>query len=79
MGCEESEFNCSGVRVPALVLFLFYMNVSGMRPQSRLSSWSLTIPAPWVLFHVRWSFPLAKWFHHERLPPISLWGIGRLS
>ena len=30
-----------GVGGPALVLFLFYANVSGMYPQSRLSSYSL--------------------------------------
>ena len=51
------------VREPALVLFLFYVNVSGMCLRSRLSSHPLTIPAPWVLFHVRWSIPLFKWFH----------------
>ena len=28
----ESGFNCWEVRVPALVLFLFYVNISGMRP-----------------------------------------------
>ena len=28
----ESGFNCWGVRRPELVLFLFYVNVSGMHP-----------------------------------------------
>ena len=53
MGWGESGFNCWGVKGPALVLFLFYVNVSGMRPRSRLSSQPLTIPAPWVLLRVR--------------------------
>ena len=35
MGWWESGFNCWGVRGLALVLFLFYVNVSGMRPLSR--------------------------------------------
>ena len=55
MGWGESGFNCWGVNGPALVLFLFYVNVSGMRAPSRLSSRPLTIPAPWVLLRVRWS------------------------
>ena len=59
--------------------FLFYVNVSGIRPQSRLSSQPLTIPAPWVLLRVRWSIPLFKWFHPGRLPPVSLRGIQKLS
>ena len=53
----ESGFNCWRVREPALVSFLFYVNVSGMRPRSRISSQLLTIPAPWFLLHVRWSIP----------------------
>ena len=52
-----------GVKGPVLVLFLHYMNVSAMRSWSRLSSQPLTIPAPWILLHVRWSIPLVKWFH----------------
>ena len=48
---------------PALMLFLFYMNVSAIHLQFRLSSQPLTLPAPWVLLHVRWSIPLLKWFH----------------
>ena len=43
-----------GVREPALVLFLFYVNVSGMR----LSYQPLKIPAPWVFLQVGWSIPL---------------------
>ena len=45
---------------PALVLFLFYVNVSGMRPRSCLSFQLLPILAPWVLLRVRWSIPLAS-------------------
>ena len=45
-------FNYWRVWGPALVLFLFYMNVSGMSPRSRLSSQPLTIPASWVILHV---------------------------
>ena len=47
-----------GVKGPALVLFLFYLNVSGMRPRSRLSFQPLKIPAPWVLLRDRWPIPL---------------------
>ena len=47
-----------GARGPAIVLFLFYKNVSGIRPWSRLSSQPLTIPAPWVILHVGWTIPL---------------------
>ena len=39
-------------------LFLFYVNVSGISLQSHLSSQSLTIMAPWVLLHNRWSILL---------------------
>ena len=49
-----------GFKGVALVLFLFYVSVSGMRLQSRLSSQPFTIPAPWVLFRGRWSIPLFK-------------------
>ena len=58
MGRGESGFDCWGVRGPAFVLFLFYVNLSGMRPRSRLSSQPLTIPAPWVLIRVGWSILL---------------------
>ena len=44
-----------GVKGFALALVLFYVNVSGMRPRSRLSSLPLTIPAPWVIICVGWS------------------------
>ena len=63
MGWGESGFKCWGFRAPALVLFLFYVNVSGVRPLSRLSSQPLTIPPPWVLLRVKWSIPLIPWFH----------------
>ena len=52
-----------GVRRPRLVLFLIYVNVSGMRPRSRLSYQPLPIPVPWVLLRVRRSIPLLPWFH----------------
>ena len=68
MGLEESGFNCWGVKGPGLVLFLFYVNVTGMRPRSRLSTQPLRIPAPWVLLPVRCSIPLFKWFHGDCLP-----------
>ena len=48
----------------ALVLFLFFVNVSGMLLKSRLSFQPFTIPAPWVFLHVRWSIPL---FHSSTL------------
>ena len=54
---------CGRVRGSALVLFLFYVNISGMRPRSCLSSKPLTKPVPWVLLRVSWSIPLVKWFH----------------
>ena len=60
MGWGESGFNCWGVKRSALVLFLFYVKVSGgglACPQP------LTILAPWILLRVRWSIPLFKWFH----------------
>ena len=52
MGWEESGFNFCGVMGPAHVLLLFYMNVSGMCPQSHLFYKPLMIPAPWVLLHI---------------------------
>ena len=55
----------TGGRGPELVLFLLYVNVSGVRPWSRLSSQPLKIPAPWVLLRLRRSIPLFKWFHPE--------------
>ena len=61
MGLGDSGFNCwrgQGVKGSALVLFLFYVNVSGLRPRSRLSSQPLTILAPWVLLRVGRSIPL---------------------
>ena len=54
----ESGFNCWVVKGPVLVLFMFYVNVSGMHQQSRLSSQPLTIMAPWVFLRIRLSIPL---------------------
>ena len=48
-----------GVRRTELVLFLFYVSVSGKRPRSRLSSQPLTITVSWVLLRVGWSIHLA--------------------
>ena len=59
MGWGESGFTC-GVKVPALVLFLSYINVSGMHQQSRLSFQPMRILAPWILLDIRWSIPLFK-------------------
>ena len=53
-----TRFNCWEVRGPIFMLFLFYVNVSGMCPQFCLSSQPLTIPVPWVLFHIRWFITL---------------------
>ena len=61
MGWGKYGFNCWGVRSFVLVLFLFYVDVSGMRPLSVLSSKPLTIPTPWVLLHIRWSIPLGDY------------------
>ena len=38
----------------------FYVNVSGIRLRSLLSSQPLTISAPWVLLRFRWSIPLVS-------------------
>ena len=46
MGLGESGFNCWGVKGYALLLFLFHVNVSGMRPRFHLSYQLLTIPLP---------------------------------
>ena len=58
MGWGKSRFNCLGFKGPALVLFLFYVNVYGMRPWSRLSSQPLTILAPWVFLCIGCSISL---------------------
>ena len=55
-----SGSNCCLVRAPALMSFLFYMNVSGMRMRFYLSSQPLMTPAPWVLLHIGCSIP---WFN----------------
>ena len=47
-----------GVRKPILMLFLFYVNVSGMHLQSHLSSQPLTIATPWVLLCKRRPIPI---------------------
>ena len=48
---ERVTFNFWGFSGPTLVLFLFYVNVTGIRLRSRLSSNPLAIPAP----RVKWS------------------------
>ena len=54
MGWEDSGFNCWGVRGPEfMLLFSFYVNVSGMRTRSRVSFQPLPITAPRVLLRVR--------------------------
>ena len=58
----KSGFNYLGVREPALVLLLFNVNVSGMRPRSLLSSQPWKIPAPCVILQVRVPTPLVLWF-----------------
>ena len=58
MEWRKSGFNCWGIRGSVLVLFLFYMNVSGMQLWSQLSSQTLTILAPWILLRIKWSIPL---------------------
>ena len=57
MGWGESRFNCWGIRGTKLMLFLLYVNVSGMCPQSRLSSQSLKNRLPGFLLRVGWSIP----------------------
>ena len=47
-----------GLRGPALLLLLFYVNVSGMCLWSRLLSQPLTIPASCVILRIGWSIPL---------------------
>ena len=71
MGWGSLGPNVAGIWGPELVLFFFYVSVSGLR--SRLSFQPLTIPAPWVLLCVGWSITL--W------PPwvTALRGIERLS
>ena len=65
-----------GFRGPALVLFSFSVNVSGMEPRSRLPYKPLTVLAPWFLLHAGWFIPLVPaWI----TSPVSLRGIGRLS
>ena len=63
MGWGESGFNCWRIRRPTLAAFLFYVNISGMRPLSPLPSQPLTMSAPWVLLRVKWYIPQVKWFH----------------
>ena len=48
----------SWVKGLTLVLFLFYMNISRLRPRSCLSFHRSTIPTPLVPFRVGWSIPL---------------------
>ena len=58
MGWGVSRFNCWEIRGTTLVLFLFYVNVSRMRPRPRLPFQSLTILAPWVFLRNGWSISL---------------------
>ena len=48
-----------GSGCPCSLSFLFYVNVSGMRKRSCLSSQPLVAQDPYVLLRVRWSIP---WF-----------------
>ena len=41
-----SGFNCWAVNGPTVVLFLFYLNKSGIHERFRFSSQPLTIPTP---------------------------------
>ena len=80
-GVGESGFNCWRVRGPALVSFLFYVIVSGMRPWFCLSSQPLTVPVPWVLLRVGCSLLLVPswvtasrflaWNREAELKPIT--------
>ena len=62
MGWGESGFYCWTVKGPVVMSFLFYVNVSGMRPRSRLSSQPMTMPGSWVLLRARWSTPRLNGF-----------------
>ena len=52
---RKSELNSWEVKGSAIVLFLFYVNISAMLPRFRSSSQPLTMPVPWVILRVRWS------------------------
>ena len=58
MGWGSLDSIVGGVRGFRLMLFLFYINISGMCPQSCLSSQLLTILAPWVILCDWWSIPV---------------------
>ena len=61
-------YGVGGVRVGVWVQ-LFYVNISRMRPRSRLSSQPLTIPTPWVI-RVWWCIPLVPpWATASRFLP----------
>ena len=77
MGWGESGFNCWGGQEARAVLFLFYVNVSGIRPPSRLSSQPLTVPGPSVILHIEWSIPVVStlgenWEGEPKASPFSL-------
>ena len=57
LGVRECGFICWKVREPALVLFLLYVNVSGMCIWSYLSSQLLMMSAPWVIPRIAWPIP----------------------
>ena len=73
IGVRGVWVKCWGGRVTARVLFLFYVNVSEMRPRFRLSFQLLTIPAPWVLLPHRVVYPLGSTLG-DCLSPVSLRG-----
>ena len=58
LGVRVSGFNFWVVRGPTLVLFLFYVNVSGVCRRFRLFTQPLTIPVPSVFLRVEWSLPM---------------------
>ena len=62
MGWGVSGFTCWGIWGPTLLLFLFYVNVSGMRPRFRLPFQPLTIPAPWIFLLLGWSIILVPFW-----------------
>ena len=69
------DFNCWGVTGPTLVLFFFYVNVSGMDTRSSLSSQTDDNRLP-GFSALGGLFPR---FNLGLLPPVSLRGLERLS
>ena len=70
----ESGFNCWGFSWSALVILMWmYMKCTcGLACPSRL--WQYQLPR-----FSSASCSLSPWFHPEWLPPVSLWGTGRVS